>query len=40
MERNGQKQIIIGDKGSRLRSIGAEARGDMELMFDSLGYED
>ncbi|MCX2981841.1 GTPase Era [Halieaceae bacterium IMCC14734] len=35
VERNGQKQIIIGDKGSRLRSIGAEARGDMELMFDS-----
>lgn len=35
VERNGQKQIIIGDKGSRLRTIGAEARRDMEPLFDS-----
>lgn len=35
VERDGQKQIIIGEKGSRLRTIGAEARRDMEPMFDS-----
>jgi GTPase len=35
VERNGQKKILIGDKGSRLRSIGAEARRDMESLFDS-----
>ncbi len=34
VERNGQKKIIIGDKGSRLRSIGTEARQDMERLFD------
>lgn len=35
VERKGQKKILIGDKGSRLRSIGTEARGDMERLFDS-----
>ncbi|GHD28387.1 GTPase Era [Parahalioglobus pacificus] len=35
VERDGQKKIIIGDKGSRLRSIGTEARRDMERLFDS-----
>ena len=35
VERKGQKKIIIGDKGSRLRSIGSEARQDMEKLFDS-----
>jgi len=35
VERSGQKAIIIGDKGSRLRSIGSEARKDMEQAFDS-----
>lgn len=34
-ERKGQKKIIIGEKGSRLRSIGSEARRDMERLFDS-----
>ncbi len=34
VERKGQKKIIIGDKGSRLRSIGTEARVDMETLFD------
>jgi GTP-binding protein Era len=35
VERTGQKRILIGDKGSRLRSIGTEARKDMEAAFDS-----
>lgn len=35
VERKGQKKILIGEKGSRLRSIGAEARRDMERLFDS-----
>ena len=34
VERTGQKKIIIGDKGSRLRSIGTDARKDMERLFD------
>ena len=35
VERNGQKRIVIGDGGSRLRSIGTEARRDMEQLFDN-----
>jgi GTP-binding protein Era len=35
VERKGQKKIIIGDGGSRLRSIGTEARRDMERLFDA-----
>ncbi|MEH6634519.1 MAG: GTPase Era [Halioglobus sp.] len=35
VERKGQKKILIGEKGSRLRSIGTDARRDMELLFDS-----
>ena len=35
VERKGQKKILIGDKGSRLRSIGTDARRDMELLFDT-----
>lgn len=35
IEREGQKKIIIGDKGDRLRSIGQDARIDMERMFDN-----
>lgn len=34
VERQGQKQIIIGEKGTRLRSIGTDARKDMESLFD------
>jgi GTP-binding protein Era len=34
VEREGQKRIIIGEKGTRLRSIGTEARVDMERLFD------
>ncbi|MDP0587688.1 MAG: GTPase Era [Candidatus Endonucleobacter bathymodioli] len=35
VNRAGQKSIVIGDKGSRLKKIGQEARHDMEKMFDS-----
>jgi GTP-binding protein Era len=35
VERQGQKKILIGDKGARLRTIGADARRDMESLFDS-----
>ena len=35
VERKGQKKIIIGEAGSRLRSIGTEARQDMERLFDA-----
>jgi GTPase len=35
VERKGQKKILIGDKGSRLRSVGSDARRDMEALFDS-----
>jgi GTP-binding protein Era len=34
VERDGQKRIVIGTGGSRLRSIGTEARRDMEKAFD------
>ncbi|MEM6580145.1 MAG: GTPase Era [Pseudomonadota bacterium] len=34
VERKGQKRILVGEGGSRLRSIGTEARKDMELLFD------
>jgi GTP-binding protein Era len=35
VERKGQKKILIGEGGSRLRSIGTDARRDMEALFDS-----
>jgi len=35
VERDGQKKIIIGDKGERIKRIGMEARKDMEQMFDA-----
>lgn len=35
VERKGQKKILIGEGGSRLRSIGTDARRDMEPLFDS-----
>lgn len=33
VERNGQKRIIIGNKGEQIKSIGRDARLDMEEMF-------
>ena len=35
VEREGQKKIIIGEKGQRLKSIGQAARIDMERLFGS-----
>jgi GTP-binding protein Era len=35
VEREGQKRIIIGKGGTRLRSIGSEARRDMESLFEA-----
>jgi GTP-binding protein Era len=35
VERAGQKKILIGEKGARLRSIGSDARRDMESLFES-----
>lgn len=34
VEREGQKKILIGDKGARLKLIGTEARIDMEKLFE------
>lgn len=34
VERESQKRILIGDKGDRLKSIGTQAREDMERLFD------
>ncbi|EED32723.1 GTP-binding protein Era [gamma proteobacterium NOR5-3] len=35
VERKGQKAILIGQKGSRLRQIGTEARQDIERLIES-----
>lgn len=34
VEREGQKAIIIGDKGQRIKQVGMDARRDMEQLFD------
>jgi GTP-binding protein Era len=35
VERDGQKLMVIGEKGSKLKIIGRDARLDMERLFDS-----
>ncbi|SFN11316.1 GTP-binding protein Era [Izhakiella capsodis] len=35
VEREGQKKMVIGNKGAKIKTIGIEARKDMEEMFDS-----
>ena len=35
VERDSQKAMVIGKGGQRLKTIGAEARKDMELLFDN-----
>lgn len=35
VERDGQKKILIGEKGERIKLIGQEARLDMEKLFDT-----
>lgn len=35
VERASQKRILIGDKGTRIKQIGQQARMDMETLFDS-----
>lgn len=35
VEREGQKKILIGNKGERIKLIGQEAREDMEKLFDN-----
>jgi GTP-binding protein Era len=34
VEKSGQKKILIGDKGERIKLIGTQARIDMEKLFD------
>lgn len=34
VETNGQKKIVIGDKGAKLKSIGTKARHDIEALID------
>ncbi|WP_075181532.1 GTPase Era [Pantoea sp. 1.19] len=35
VEREGQKKMVIGNKGAKIKTIGIEARKDMEEMFES-----
>jgi len=35
VERDGQKKIIIGKSGEQIKSIGTDARKDIEIMTDS-----
>lgn len=35
VEREGQKKMVIGNKGAKIKTIGTEARRDMEEMFEA-----
>ncbi len=35
VERDGQKRMVIGNKGEKIKTIGQQARLDMEELFDS-----
>ncbi|WP_192459425.1 GTPase Era [Musicola keenii] len=35
VEREGQKKMVIGNKGAKIKTIGIEARQDMERMFEA-----
>lgn len=35
VEREGQKKMVIGNKGAKIKTIGIEARQDMEAMFEA-----
>jgi GTP-binding protein Era len=35
VERDGQKKMVIGNKGEKLKTIGTEARMDMERLFET-----
>jgi len=35
VEREGQKRILIGDKGDRMKTIGRDARIDIEALYDT-----
>ena len=35
VEREGQKKILIGSNGARIKKVGEQARADMEALFDS-----
>jgi GTPase len=38
VEREGQKNIVIGDKGAGLKDIGTQARLDIEKLIESKVY--
>ena len=38
VERDTQKSMVIGKGGQRLKTIGMEARKDMEMLFDAKVY--
>jgi GTP-binding protein Era len=35
VEREGQKRILIGDKGERMKTIGRDARVDIESLYET-----